>query len=461
LSVANKFDKVIKRDGSLVDFDINRIVESIYRAAVEVGGRDRDLSRLIAQEVVFLLNKTVEGTNYPSTEEIQDLIEKTMIERGHARTSKAYILHRAKQQALDISKLPSKAQIVGTIPFQKIWNVLVWNLNHQCETLKKLNKIVLDSEKFLRLVKECDKAYEDDVKAAADKVLLRSSQAGQEIKLVIVAGPSSSGKTTTTAKLEKILEKEAGKSFKSINVDNYFWDLDLHPKDAYGDYDFETPQAIDISLFNTHLIDLIIGKKVNTPIYDFKEGIRLPDETIPMSLEKDEVILLDCLHGLYPDLTLGVKEESKFRLYIETLAQQRDSTGYFVRWTDNRLLRRMIRDVQNRGYLVEETLTHWHYVRRSEMQHIIPHVNIGIDHIINGALAYELPIHKNLLGEYFPKFIETYRNVDDRRDAFIRASRVHQIFEELEPATDDEINNIPKSSLIREFIGGLDLNENN
>lgn len=457
MAVIHRFDKVIKRNGAIVDFDVERVSESIYRAAVEVGGRDRDLARLVANEVIFLLNKTLAETNsdsdktFPSTEEIQDLIEKTLIERGHARTAKEFILHRNRRQSLDITKAQSKAQIVNTVPYQKIWNILVWNLNHQCENLQKLNTIVKDAEKFNELVLNSERAYEDDVTAASEKILQKG-----DIRLVIVAGPSSSGKTTTTTKLGQHLA-EHGKKLKIITVDNYYHDLELHPRDKFGDYDFETPQAIDLPLFNQHLTELIIGKEVNTPIYDFKSGIRKRD-VIPLKLEKDEIILLDSLHGLFPDLTEGINENQKFRLYIETLAQQQDSDHRFVRWYDIRLLRRMIRDMQHRGYAPEETLTHWHYVRRSEMQYIFPHISSGtIDHIINGALPYELPVQKTLLGHHFPEWANKYKNDDERQDAYIRAERVANLFAEIEPATQDEIDAIPKDALIREFIGGSSL----
>lgn len=443
------FDKVIKRDGSVVEFDINQIAESIYRAAVEVGGRDRDLAILIANEVVYLLNRTVGKDQYPSTEEIQDLIEKTLIERGHARTAKSYILYRAKMQTHALSRVARKAQVSGTIPYEKIWYNFVWNHTYGVETVQKLNDFVRDPPRFHSLTEACNKAYEEDVRAAADKVLA----AGDKVRLVIIAGPSSSGKTTTTIKMEERLREE-GKALKAINVDNYFFDLELHPKDAYGDYDFETPMAIDINLFNYHLKELVKGKEVLTPFYDFKAGKRI-DEQIPLQLAENEIILLDCLHGFYPPLTEGVGPENKFKLYIETLAQQRDSHGQFVRWTDLRLMRRMIRDMQFRGYQPEETLTHWHYVRRSEMQYIIPHINAGdIDHIINGALAYELPIHKFYLGELFPQWVEKYKGQNDRRDAYIRAERVAQLLDEVESATQEEIDNLSKTALMREYIGG-------
>ena len=446
MSIA-KFTKVIKRDGSLQDFNIEAISDSIFHAAQSVGGRDKELSRLIANEVVYLINRSIKDDEIPTTEEINDYIEKTLIERGHARTSKAFILERARKKAFDESQ--KKAQFIGTIPYQKIWNVFVWNHQYGYETLDKINNVMKTGlPAWEKLVNRCDTAYQNDIQAAANRILNKKN-----VKLVIIAGPSSSGKTTTTIKLEEALQKH-GKTFKSINVDNYFFDLELHPKDIYGDYDFETPFAIDIKLFNEHLRDLIKGKEVLTPYYDFKNGKRIPEQ-IPIQLEENEIILLDCLHGLFPDLTKSVPESQKTKIFIETLAQQRDSTGYFVRWTDIRLLRRMIRDLNFRGYKPEQTLTHWHYVRRSEMQYIIPHINTAdIDYIINGALAYELPVHKFYLGKFFPEWVDKYKFDQDRADAYIRAERVNNLLNEVTTATPEQIDLIPKNSLMREYIGG-------
>lgn len=447
MSAKPKFSKVIKRDGSIQDFNIEAIVESIFHAASSVGGRDKDLSRLVANEVVFLINRSISEGDTPTTEEINDFIEKTLIERGHARTAKAFILERARKKTYD--EFQKKAQFIGTIPYQKIWNVFVWNHQYGYETLANVNKIMnADLQQWEKFVNRCDSAYQQDVRAAANRILAK-----KDVKLVIIAGPSSSGKTTTTIKLEEVLQ-EHGKSFKTINVDNYFFDLELHPKDIYGDYDFETPFAIDIQLFNDQLRDLIRGKEVLTPYYDFKNGKRIDDQ-IPIHLEENEIILLDCLHGLFPDLTKSISEAQKTKIFIETLAQQRDSTGYFVRWTDLRLLRRMIRDLNFRGYKPEQTLTHWHYVRRSEMQYIIPHINTAdIDYIINGALAYELPVHKHFLFDFFPEWVTKYKDNMDRTDAFIRAERVYNLMQEVTSATEEQIDAIPKNSLMREYIGG-------
>ncbi|MFW9997437.1 MAG: ATP cone domain-containing protein [Candidatus Odinarchaeota archaeon] len=439
--------QVVKRDGSIVPFDQERIAEAIYRAAVEVGGRDKELAQEVSNDVVRLMNKSMKLDEVPHVEEINDFVEKVLIERGHARTSKAFILARTDKLAYGTK---SRQKVVfedaELIPYKKIWNVLVWNLTRRVETLAKVNEIVSNHDAFVNLITDCEVAYQNDVDAAAQKVIERKD----DVKVVIIGGPSSSGKTTTTIKLEERL-KEADLSLVAVNVDNYFFDLEMHPKDEFGDYDFETPQAIDMQLFNQHLKELVEGKEVETPIYDFKQGIRLPDKTETMQISPEDIILIDCLHGFYPALTSGIEDEKKFNLYIESLAQQRDSTGYFVRWADIRLLRRSVRDMQFRKYSPEMTLTHWHYVRRSELRHIIPY-NPVADHIINGALAYELPIHKHFLGHYFPEFVEKYRGDTRRVDAFIRAERILKLFDEVEPW--DDIDIIPKTALIREYIGG-------
>ncbi|MHA1448631.1 MAG: ATP cone domain-containing protein [Candidatus Hodarchaeales archaeon] len=437
--------KVVKRDGSLASFDQERITEAIYRAAVEAGGRDKELAQEVSNDVVRLINRSMSSDETPSVEEINDFVEKVLIERGHARTSKAFILARVNKQIFATKSL-KKAVVHEMIPYKKMWNILVWNLSREVEKLSKLNEKVKNPEAFITLMKDCDSAYEADVKAAANKIIERKD----DVRIVIIGGPSSSGKTTTTIKLGEHL-KEAGLTLNAINVDNYFWDLEMHPKDEFGDYDFETPQAIDMKLFNENLIDLLKGETVETPIYDFKQGIRLPDKTLTKKLSEHDIILIDCLHGFYPDLTAGVEENKKFKLYIESLAQQQDSSGYFVRWADIRLLRRSVRDMQFRKYSPEMTLTHWHYVRRSELQHIIPY-NQFADHIVNGALAYELPIQKHFLGKYFPEFVEKYKNDPRRIDAYIRAERIQKLFDEIEVW--DDIDAVSRTSLLREYIGG-------
>ena len=267
--------------------------------------------------------------------------------------------------------------------------------------------------------------------------------------MVIVAGPSSSGKTTTTLKIGEKL-KGHNLSFVSLAIDNYFKNLEEHPKDEYGDYDFETPEALDLNLINEHLYDLLQGKTIMMPVYDFKTGKRKLDSK-EFKLEKNQILLIDSLHGLYPQMTSSIPHDMKFKFYIEALCQIKDSKGEFMRWCDLRMLRRMIRDSWHRSYDPERTVGHWHYVRRSEKRHIVPFINKS-DYIFNGALPYELPYHKKYLFKFFDATIKKYENDPQKLDAFMRARRVFEILNETSDAVEDTW--VPKNSLMREFIGG-------
>jgi uridine kinase len=329
------------------------------------------------------------------------------------------------------------------LPYRLMYENLLWNLEHGCETVDKLNARIADGS-FPQLIKDSDRAYTDGVFRAADAF---SSQKG--VKLIIVAGPSSSGKTTTTAKLAMRL-KELGIETVLLNLDHYFFDLEQHPKDEYGDYDFETPEALDIPLINKHLKALVEGETVKIPYYDFKTGTRKLDAT-DVSIGKNQVILIDTLHGLYEPLTQSVDDELKYKVYIETVYIFKDGNGDLLRWTDIRLLRRMVRDHGQRGYDPRQTIGHWHYVRRSELKHIIPFIK-DADYVLNGALPYELPFHKKYSYRYFPQFIEEWAGDPKRRDAYIRADRIHRLLSQVESCEDESI--VPGDSLLREFIGG-------
>ncbi|MDD5557731.1 MAG: response regulator SirA [bacterium] len=330
------------------------------------------------------------------------------------------------------------------IPRMVIQNVLDWNIAHGVDTILGLNRRVGDGT-FPELVRDGDEEYHRNVTRAAEEVIRHRGR----IRIVIIAGPSSSGKTTTTIKLNERLKKE-GMSIVPINLDNYFFDLEKHPKDEFGDYDFEVPEALDLALINRHLLDLIEGRTIQVPRYNFKTGLR-EEETDPLRLERNQILLIDSLHGLYEAMTESVPREMKFRLYIETLSQIRDGEGNWVRWTDIRLLRRMVRDSWHRSYDPVRTIGHWHYVRKSEMRHIVPFIT-NVDFVLNGALPYELPVHKKYMFPFFAKAIEEYGNDPRREDASIRASRVQKLLSEVRVLEDDSC--IPGTSLLREFIGG-------
>jgi len=439
-----KITHVVKRTGAVVPFNKERIINAIYRAAVAVRGRDRVIAEGLADQVMAMLEETTPPGHVPTIEEIQDVVEKVLIENGHARTSKAYILYRDERARRRRERAERSARPSENIPWHKVWEVLDWAVDHDLHTIERLNARIARGE-FPEIVRETDRAYNEDITTASEIIRERRDS----VKIVIIAGPSSSGKTTTTTKLSHLLKK-MGLSLVPLTVAHYFFDLVLHPKDEHGDYDFETPQALDLELINEHLVRLLAGEEVRTPFYDFKAGKRHDDHT-PMRVGPNDVILIDSLHGLYADMTRSVDDELKFKLYIETLLQMKGPDGKFIRWTDLRLMRRMVRDAVHRAYDPQRTLEHWHYVRSSELRHIIPYVN-ATDYIVNSGLPYELPIMRARLFNHFEKWVEQYRDDPLREDAFTRAERVYRLLKFVTPVEDDSA--IPPDSLLREFIGG-------
>ena len=435
--------QILKRDGSVVEYNRGRIRNAILKASASVGRPDLKLAAEMAAKVESALVETYTQTAIPSVEEIQDIVESVLMVNGHTRIARNYIIYR-HERAMARAARAYAFEITDNVPYRKIYEVLRWNLEHQCDSVKSLNRVIRDGN-MPDLVRACEERFGEEIRAAAAKLLARLDSTG----IVIVAGPSSSGKTTTMIKISEFLRK-AGLGFTAINIDNYFFDLEKHPRDEFGDYDYETPQALDLELINKHLVQLLEGRKVKTPHYDFKTGKRTLD-VHEMQLQKKELLLIDSLHGLYEGMTSSVPAGSKFKVYIETLGQFKSTDGTLMRWADNRLLRRMIRDKQHRNLMPMQTLTHWHYVRRSEIKNIIPFIGQA-DSIVNSALPYELPFLKHRLFRYISAARRKYADDPARLDASIRAGRVYDLLKPLKPFADDTI--IPGNSLLREFIGG-------
>ena len=397
----------------------------------------------MAEKVEAALISTYGAQNMPSVEDIQDVVESVLMENRYAGIARNYIIYR-HQRAMARAARAYSFEVTDNVPYKKIYEVLLWNVDHGCDSVPALNKIIARGE-FPKLIKEADSRYKAEIGLAAARILDNLNN----IRIAIVAGPSSSGKTTTTIKLGEHLES-AGVRLKAINIDNYFFDIEFHPKDEFGDYDYEIPGALDLKLINEHLVRLLDSKTIMTPHYDFKTGKRLPD-VHELKLGKNEILLIDSLHGLYEKMTDSVPSENKIRLYVETLGQFRAADGTFMRWSDNRLLRRMIRDKDHRNLKPMQTLTHWHYVRRSELKYIIPFIK-QTDCIINSALPYELPILKHKLFRYFSSSINKYEDDQKRLDAHIRANRIYDLLKPLKAVGDESC--VPPDSLLREFIGG-------
>ena len=433
---------VVKRDGRIAPFDKEKIVEGIYRAAASVGGHQKELSEKLAREVRSIINHNFNAPDMPLVNEIQDNVEKVLIDNGHSKTAKAYIIYREYRRREKLKKGRLTEDI--RIPYRTMYESLLWNLEQQCETIEKLNMIIRDGN-IPGLVKSFEQNFNRHIQNIAKEI----SQEKDDVKLIIVAGPSSSGKTTTTAKLAHHLN-EAGLDTVALNLDHYFFDLEYHPKDEYGDYDFETPEALDITLINQHLADLIDEKTIKMPYYDFTKGKRCKNVQ-EKAILSNQVIIIDTLHGLYEPMTQSVPNENKVKVYIETISQLKDKDDRFIRWTDIRLLRRMVRDNATRGYDMRQTIGHWHYVRRSELKHIIPFQG-DTDFVVNGAIPFELPYLKKFTFDSLPDYIKEWQDDPKRRDAFIRAERIHNLLSQVDDFYDEKI--IPWDSLLREFIGG-------
>jgi uridine kinase len=432
---------VRKRSGEVVPFDQERITFAIYKAAASVGGTNMRRAKRLSDRVAMTLEDRTDADATPSVEEVQDMIEEVLITGGHVKTARSFIVYRenrrtAREQATGASRAPH-----GPTPYRTLWDTLAWNTQHGCCSIAGLNDLIARNQ-IGRIVAESEARFDQELTAVAEQV---AGKAGQ-VKLVIVAGPSSSGKTTTTHRLSQKLRLQ-GLELVAINVDNYFRSLEFQPRDERGDYDYETPEAIDLPLLNDHLERLLAGKKIESPIFDFQQGRRV-EETLPMRLGKNQVALLDTLHGLYKGLTAKIPEEVKYKVYIEALAQTLDHDNHWIRWTDVRLLRRMARDKVHRNVTPDQTLNHWHYVRRSEKKHIIPYVG-DADFVLNGTFPYEIPLYRPILLEHVENYLAGGQGTPDGVE---RAQRIQGFLSRVQPLGDSP--DIPRDSIVREFIGG-------
>src|SRR6267378_3411904 len=477
MAVQNRIVKVQKRNRALVKFDADRIRRAILRAAQSIGGFQQDLlpgineaiftayaaddqiAHFLAEAVVVCLNSDPHHliANFPPTiETIQDEVLHALRSYGFQNTADAYACYRWGRHWLrEGAILPDKFAGNG-FPRQQMENTLQWNRQRGCDTVFGLNEIVRRG-KIKPLVEESLSAYEKSLDEAADKVMTRLN-AGDKIRMMWVSGPSSSGKTTTTVKLTERLQKQ-GLRFLMLNLDDYFWALIEHPTDWINDRNFETPEALDIQLLNKHLKDLLDGKTIDKPVYSFKEGRRISSK--PVKLEKGQILLLDCLHGFYPPITEGIDPTTQFRVYIETMNVMYEgdgSTNRLTKFTDVRLIRRMLRDVQHRNHSPLLTILHWHYVRSGELFSIIPLSGLA-DHVVNGGFPFDLPaLRPFFMGSdgLLPR-AEEFETYAGFLDAQIRYERVKGLLESvvgLEKSQVAGYDIIPGDSVIREFIGG-------
>ncbi len=260
-----------------------------------------------------------------------------------------------------------------------------------------------------------------------------------EVRLVLIAGPSAAGKTTFSKRLSIQLLAHGIRPFP-LALDNYFVDREQTPRDEHGMYDFEVLGALDLPLFNQHLLALMRGETVQLPRFNFKTGHREEGESV--QLGPDHIIIVEGIHGLNPRLVPSIPRERTFRIFISALTQLNLDRYNRVPTTDTRLLRRIVRDATYRGYTAEETLNRWESVRRGEKRHIFPYQEHA-DMMFNSALVYELAVLKPLAE---PLLLQ----VEPASPRRVEAKRLLAFLQWFEPCGPDLI---PDNSILREFIG--------
>ena len=305
-------------------------------------------------------------------------------------------------------------------------------------TIGSLNAKVLEG-KASELIKVAEAFHEKKLGSIADSIL--DANVSRGARLVLISGPSSSGKTTFAKRLG-IQLRILGLNPVLISLDDYFVEREKTPKDENGDYDYEALEALDVPAFNEHLNTLMNGGSVDVPRYDFITGKRQWHEK-PLSLDERSVLVVEGIHGLNPELTKQVDDRYKFKIYFSAFTSVSMDDLSRISTTDNRLLRRIVRDYRTRGNDATATLRRWESVRRGEDRHIFPYQE-NADVMFNSSLFYEISVLRG--------FVEPMlREVPDTIPEYGEARRLLRFIDNFSPIKPDEI---PPTSLLREFIGG-------
>lgn len=319
--------------------------------------------------------------------------------------------------------------------YETFYNYTKWAETIGIPNASDLNKIV-SLGNYNEAIRLGETHYEGQLALISEQIY----QNKENIKLVLLAGPSSSGKTTTAKKLGIYLQS---KGFKTnyISIDDYFLDKKDTPKDENGEYDFESINALDLVLFNKHLVKLLAGEKVLMPEYNFVLGKKEFKKRY-LQLEKNDILIIEGLHGLNDKLTSAIQRKNKFKIFICPYTQINIDNHNYVHTSDTRKLRRIVRDNKTRGKSSSETLKMWKKIHEGEMKNIFPFQK-DIDAIINSAMVYEIGVLKT--------YVEPLLfSVDEKDEMYPEAIRLINLLRNFLPIPSDDI---PRDSVIREFIG--------
>jgi len=345
-----------------------------------------------------------------------------------------------------ILRFPDRLSPNEIPPFKedkKLFQILTehkkWGEILEVSHVGSLNEIIAAGREN-ELIHISEALHEKKITYIADEI----KKNADNIKVVLISGPSSSGKTTFAHRLAIHLRVDGLKPV-TVSLDDYFVDREFTPRDEDGKLDFEALEAIDVELFNDHLVKLINGKEVEIPIFNFHTGHR-EKQGRKLKLSKDQIIIIEGIHGLNERLTSAVERKNKFKIYVSALTQLSLDNYNPISTTDTRLIRRIVRDFNFRSSSPKRTLEMWPSVRRGEIKNIFPFQEEA-DVMFNSALLYELAVLKN----YALPLLE---GIDSSDEHYSEARKLIDFLSYFLPVNPDAI---PPTSIMREFIGGSSL----
>ena len=325
--------------------------------------------------------------------------------------------------------------------FDKFLDYTIWGKKIGIENAADLNKVV-SLGNYNQIIRLSEANFEGQLANVSAMI----NERRKNVKVVLLAGPSSSGKTTTSKKLAIYLQTYGFKTH-SISIDDYFLERKDTPKLKNGEYDFESLRAIDLDLFNKQLTKLLDGEKVLLPQYNFVLG-KKEFKNKWLQLKENDIIIIEGLHALNDELTMAIERKHKFKIYISPFTQLNIDNHSRIHTSDTRRLRRIIRDNKTRGHLAADTLNMWKNIKEGEEKYIYPFQD-DADTVINTALIYELGVLKT----YAEPLLFS---VEEDDPAYPEAIRLINLLRNLLPIPSDQV---PKDSILREFIGGSGFNE--
>ena len=330
-------------------------------------------------------------------------------------------------------------EVAPFVPAEKLFHTLKtsrdWGKMLEIDTIGALNDAIA-AGKTQQMILTQEALFEERIGRLAEEII-----SAKDRKFIMIAGPSSSGKTTFSHRLSIQLAAHGMKPHP-IAVDNYFIDRHLTPVDEFGEKNFECLEAIDVEQFNKDMLELLEGKRVEMPVFNFKTGTREYKGDF-LQLDKDDILVIEGIHGLNDRLSYALPKESKFKIYLSALTQLNIDEHNRIPTTDGRLIRRIVRDARTRGTSAKETIARWPSVRRGEEQNIFPFQE-DADVMFNSALIYELACLK-VYAE--PLLFGIAKDEPE----YTEAKRLLKFFEYFVPVPSEAV---PNNSILREFIGG-------